>query len=228
MKTIVVEHIRNELLKIQTMNEDELRREWRQMLGTPAPPLSPAFLRRKLAYKVQEQQFGGLARHQFLLGAGHGLLPVGRGDAPVNARRGRSLAVGVNPAMPGLPALHFRARLGGLHMLVLGNHLSGQQENLVAEVAVLLIVDPENAAHPHFGKIAQTEIRHPELRRPQTVADGVAVGLEHLVVRLLRLLLVEGPVRVVEIFVGVLLDRHLFLLSARGAQKSPGRHDNRQ
>ena len=61
MKTIVVEHIRNELLKIQTMNEDELRREWRQMLGTPSPPLSPAFLRRKLAYKIQERQFGGLA-----------------------------------------------------------------------------------------------------------------------------------------------------------------------
>jgi len=61
MKTIMVEHIRNELLKIQTMNEDELRREWRLMLGTTAPPLSPAFLRRKLAYKVQERQFGGLA-----------------------------------------------------------------------------------------------------------------------------------------------------------------------
>ena len=61
MKTIMVEHIRNELLKIQTMNEDELRREWRQVLGATAPPLSPIFLRRKLAYKIQEQQFGGLA-----------------------------------------------------------------------------------------------------------------------------------------------------------------------
>ena len=61
MKTIVVEHIRNELLKIQTMNEDELRQEWRLVLGATAPPLSPAFLRRKLAYKVQERQFGGLA-----------------------------------------------------------------------------------------------------------------------------------------------------------------------
>jgi hypothetical protein len=61
MKTIVVEHIRDELLKIQAMDEDELRREWRLVLGATAPPLSPAFLRRKLAYKIQEQQFGGLA-----------------------------------------------------------------------------------------------------------------------------------------------------------------------
>lgn len=61
MKTIAVENIRNELLRIRTMTEDELRLEWLQVLGTAAPPLSPAFLRRKLAYKVQEQQFGGLA-----------------------------------------------------------------------------------------------------------------------------------------------------------------------
>lgn len=60
MKTIAIENIREELLKIKLLNEDELRKEWRERLGCNAPPLSSAFLRKKLSYKIQEQYFGGL------------------------------------------------------------------------------------------------------------------------------------------------------------------------
>lgn len=60
MKTIELKNIRDELLSIQMMDEEELRREWRRILGTTAPPLTVTFLKRKLSYKVQEQFFGGL------------------------------------------------------------------------------------------------------------------------------------------------------------------------
>lgn len=60
MEITTIEDLRSELLRIQTLDEDELRREWRALLGTNAPPLSTMFLRRKLAYKLQERRFGGL------------------------------------------------------------------------------------------------------------------------------------------------------------------------
>ena len=46
------------------------------------------------------------------------------------------------------------------HMAMLGNHLARQQVDLVAEVVVVLAIQPEDARHADMGKIVSTVSAH--------------------------------------------------------------------
>ncbi len=89
---------------------------------------------------------------------------------------------------------------------MLGNHLAGQEINLVAEVTELLAVDPEDSGHTHVGKITEVEIEDPEVARVKLRGDGIAKPPEHVVIGLLGLLGLELAGGIVEVGVGVGLD----------------------
>ena len=48
--------------RLVAMPADELRTEWARRYAAPAPNLSPDMLRLGIAYRLQEQKFGGLSR----------------------------------------------------------------------------------------------------------------------------------------------------------------------
>ena len=79
-------------------------------------------------------------------------------------RVGRRLADAevVNPSVAYLPALVL-CGVGRGDVIVLDDHLVGQQIDLVAEVAVLGVVDPEHTAHSDVLEVAQTEVVYPEI-----------------------------------------------------------------
>ncbi|WP_176013935.1 DUF2924 domain-containing protein [Victivallis sp. Marseille-Q1083] len=87
MEITTIEDLRSELLKIQTLDENGLKREWRAVLGTKAPPLSTMFMRRKLAYKIQELRFGGL-------GESDKMKIAAIGDAPKPQQNSAGIVIG--------------------------------------------------------------------------------------------------------------------------------------
>ncbi|MEZ5687340.1 MAG: DUF2924 domain-containing protein [Caenibius sp.] len=50
------------LLRLTELSPDELKTEWARRNAAPAPNLSPDLLRLGIAYRLQEQKFGGLSR----------------------------------------------------------------------------------------------------------------------------------------------------------------------
>lgn len=53
-------NIRVQLARILVMELEDLRGVWLQVFGKPAPDCGKVFLRRQLAYKIQEKHFGGI------------------------------------------------------------------------------------------------------------------------------------------------------------------------
>jgi hypothetical protein len=49
------------LEKLETMPPAQLRAAWREQYRSPAPDIGPDLLRRGIAYRMQERQFGRLA-----------------------------------------------------------------------------------------------------------------------------------------------------------------------
>ncbi len=49
------------LEKLETMSPAQLRAAWREQYRSPAPDIGPDLLRRGIAYRMQERQFGRLA-----------------------------------------------------------------------------------------------------------------------------------------------------------------------
>ena len=93
---------------------------------------------------------------------------------------------------------------------MLDDHLRRQQIDLVAEVAVVGIVDPEHAAHTHVLEVAQTEVGDPEVGFEKW-REGDAVVLEHVEESLFGRLLVEFAVGI-EVGIGVLFGVQMFLV----------------
>lgn len=50
------------LAALKAMTVGELKTEWQRLMGTPAPNNSHGYLQQRLAYRVQELTFGGLAK----------------------------------------------------------------------------------------------------------------------------------------------------------------------
>ena len=93
---------------------------------------------------------------------------------------GRRLAYAkvIYPAITHMPALVLGSVCRG-YVVVLDNHLIGQEVNLVAEIFVFGIVNPEHTAHAHMLEVAQTEVVYPEVLL-QEGGEGYAVVLEHI------------------------------------------------
>jgi hypothetical protein len=98
-----------------------------------------------------------------------------------------------------------RAGVGG-EVGVLDDHLPGQEEDLVAEVAVFLAVPPEDAGHADVGEVAQAEINGPELLPLQAVRHRVGEPLHQGVVGRAGLVAEERSARIVKI--ALLQPRH--------------------
>jgi hypothetical protein len=49
------------LEKLETISPAQLRAAWREQYRSPAPDIGPDLLRRGIAYRMQERQFGKLA-----------------------------------------------------------------------------------------------------------------------------------------------------------------------
>lgn len=69
------------------MTVNELRDKWRKLFGCEAPKMGRTFLRRRLAYKIQVQRYGGLdADNQKMLAE--------IGDAPKQPKNAAGMVVG--------------------------------------------------------------------------------------------------------------------------------------
>jgi len=55
-------NIRVQLARLQVMELEDLRGMWLRIFGKPAPDCGKVFLRRQLAYKIQELHFGGMTQ----------------------------------------------------------------------------------------------------------------------------------------------------------------------
>ena len=54
-------NVRDELLELQDLNLEQLRDKWHVLYGTDAPNFGVPFLRRRLAYRIQELAYGGVS-----------------------------------------------------------------------------------------------------------------------------------------------------------------------
>jgi len=54
--------IRMQLARLQSMELRELQKKWREVYGKDAPDCGKVFLRRQLAFRIQELHYGGLSR----------------------------------------------------------------------------------------------------------------------------------------------------------------------
>ena len=52
--------VRLKLLALQRMKIDELKEKWTALFGTPAPGYGEVFMRKRLAFRIQELVYGGL------------------------------------------------------------------------------------------------------------------------------------------------------------------------
>lgn len=52
--------VRKKLIEIQRMGADELKGEWHRLYRTEPPAYGEQFMRRRLAYRVQELAYGGM------------------------------------------------------------------------------------------------------------------------------------------------------------------------
>jgi len=55
-------NIRMQIARLQNMELSELRAKWREVYGKGAPDCGRIFLRRQLAFRIQELHYGGLSR----------------------------------------------------------------------------------------------------------------------------------------------------------------------
>jgi len=106
---------------------------------------------------------------------------------------------------PRLPGFHLRRALVGGQVAMLRNHLAGQQVDLVAEVVVILAVQPEDAGHADMGEIVQAEVQDPHFFL-QLVRNRILETAEHVVVGFPRFVDQEGAVGAVEVGAAVRLD----------------------
>ena len=53
-------NVREELLELQDMKLAQLKQKWLALYGTEAPNFGIQFLRRRLAYRIQELAYGGV------------------------------------------------------------------------------------------------------------------------------------------------------------------------
>ncbi len=60
MKNKNTKNIRVQIAELQNMSVSELKTRWQQVTETDAPECGRIFLRRQLAYKIQELHYGGL------------------------------------------------------------------------------------------------------------------------------------------------------------------------
>ncbi len=54
-------NIRLELARLQVMEIDELKDKWRELYERDAPDCGKVFLRKQLAFRIQELRFGGIS-----------------------------------------------------------------------------------------------------------------------------------------------------------------------
>ena len=137
-------------------------------------------------------------------------LALGQGG---RTRRRVAYAEVVDAARTYLPTLMLGRISGRGDMVVLDDHLRGQKIYLMAEITVLGIVDPEDAAHTYILEVAKTEIRNPEVLL-QKRSEGYAVVIEHIEEGALGHSLVEDAV-MVEVGVGVLFGVRFLLFHFR-------------
>ncbi len=74
-----------------------------------------------------------------------------------------------------MPAFHLGLALGGGDMGMLHDHLARQKEDFMGEIAGLLEIDPEDAAHAGVDEVAQAEVGGPHVGA-QEFGQGIAVG----------------------------------------------------
>src|SRR5947207_15940297 len=75
--------IEGEVDQVRSLGIDALRKRWRMMFGAVPPPgLSKDIMRRMIAYRIQEEAFGGLDRETFKL-----LDRLARGEKPNELNR---------------------------------------------------------------------------------------------------------------------------------------------
>ncbi len=101
--------------------------------------------------------------------------------------------------------------LGGIfgsHVFVFGDHLTGKQVDIVREIAVFGVVDPEDTAHTAVLEITQTEVGNPYVLFEER-GHGSVVVFEQLHDGFHSHILIELAVRVI-VGVGVLLGKRCF------------------
>ncbi len=54
-------NVRNQLLKLQHLTLEELIEKWKILFNNPPPEYGIVFMRRRLAYRIQELAYGGLS-----------------------------------------------------------------------------------------------------------------------------------------------------------------------
>ena len=59
--TQIKNNIRVELARLQVMELDELRTKWRELYGKEPPDCGKLLMRRQLAFRIQEMQYGGIS-----------------------------------------------------------------------------------------------------------------------------------------------------------------------
>ena len=96
-------------------------------------------------------------------------------------------------------------------MGMLRDHLSRQQIDLVAEVAPVLPVQPEDAGHAYVDKIAEAEIHNPHsvLFALQPIGIRIVKPSKHIQISLASLIDQELAIRVIEVGVLVGFDGRL-------------------
>jgi len=55
------ESVRRQLLALAQMSKNELTEKWKDLFGKEPPNYGPVFMRKRLAYRVQELFYGGLS-----------------------------------------------------------------------------------------------------------------------------------------------------------------------
>ena len=113
----------------------------------------------------------------------------------------------VRGARARLPAFIFSRQPVARHMVVLYEHLVGQQKDFVAENAVLIFLRPENPAHADRREIPEREIGHPHIFA-QIVAYRIAEIFHHFDIGFLCGSLVEFTVFIEHFFCKF----HIFLI----------------
>lgn len=59
---VAAPNVLRRLARLQEMPTAELKNEWRQLFGSEGPPFSRTYLQSRLAHRIQELAYGGIAR----------------------------------------------------------------------------------------------------------------------------------------------------------------------
>ena len=102
-----------------------------------------------------------------------------------------------NAAVADLPGFVLRRKIFGGKVTVFRNHLTGEEIDVVPEIAVFLIVEEETAAHADMREIAKAEIGDPVVRiGPQGVGQRIVHSVEHFIVGFEGLVLLKNAILV--------------------------------